>query len=230
MIPEYKPNFNEVAKLADGYRSAETHYEKALRCYLGGIDLGFQKYVKAGEGEFWEFIDKVNKVAVAHKYDSKLAFSEAVRSYLFDGRHRACCCSCHEEATKEEAKKQPSEADKWQKLAVFCAMYADYVVKIGKAIRHMDGLDRGDDGFSDLCDSLPLAGKSIVEQLLSRTILTYKGLKDEMPGTGNATGQLTTMSKFILEGENYCHTAFVDALAEYLPSIAADIMEEEEAK
>jgi hypothetical protein len=213
------PKLSGLCELARSYQSLRDDYERAARLYLADIDLSLAKFSTA-DAEFWAFIEKVKGNLPLHNWNSKTALDESVRSYLFDHRHRVCCCPCHEEATRGEAEKQPTELDRWQKLAVFCAMYTKYVGEISKKIGRMEGLERSDDGFSDLIDSLPLAGKYIVERLLIGTIKTYKGLKDEMPGTGNTTGQLTQTSRFILEGENYIHAHFTEALTRYLGTVA----------
>lgn len=79
----------------------------------------------------------------------------------------------------------------------FVKWYGELRHKIGN---HLSDVieSRGDDGYGDLCDSLPLAGTSVVQRILADGYETEEDLEQSV------LAQLgSDWAKFLLHGENY---------------------------
>ena len=84
-------------------------------------------------------------------------------------------------------------------------------------------LDRTDDPFSDLCDSLPLAGKAVCDKILAGKYMLVAVLEAEVTKAayaatekvaGGLPDDVEPLCTFILEGENYNDMALRTALKE----------------
>lgn len=68
--------------------------------------------------------------------------------------------------------------------------------------------DRGDDAYGDLLDSLPLAGREVVEKAIAGDFANERQFESAVL-EGCAGDE--TLAKFILHGENYAAMALADA-------------------
>ena len=83
-------------------------------------------------------------------------------------------------------------------------------------------MNRGDDSFGDLIDSLPLAGKNIVEKVLSKELMTVEKLENAVRKEFGCDDDVYPHkhASFILDGENYIIMRLVELLFDRLPSFA----------
>ena len=64
-------------------------------------------------------------------------------------------------------------------------------------------MNRGDDSFNDLCDSLPLMGERIIKRVINKEILSPEQLKDDVRDAPLLVGVTPDIAGFVLDGENY---------------------------
>ena len=85
----------------------------------------------------------------------------------------------------------------------------------------MPGVAKGDDGYGDWTDALPLGGREFVEGIMNDDIANYKqvdtALETCAPG----------LKTLIQEGENYIEMSFEDKLIDHF---AYAVREEEKAE
>lgn len=90
----------------------------------------------------------------------------------------------------------------FEDLFGFAKLWNYYVdlAKIGFEQRGVDmRLGRSDDGYGDLCDALPLAGKEFIERIVAQDILSDKQLEKGVTEVLTGTFFVGT----VLHGENY---------------------------
>ena len=82
-------------------------------------------------------------------------------------------------------------------------------------------LEYGDDGFNDLCDSLVLGGKKVIEAILSATVEDDDELLQLISSVvvGRESG---ANKRFILHGENYIRMNLSDSLKRFFFKAADD--------
>ena len=78
---------------------------------------------------------------------------------------------------------------------------------------------RSDDAYGDLLDSLPLAGREVVNAALTRQFTTNTHFEDSVRF---ACRRRKELGPFILQGENYVATALFDAAQESFSLAAAE--------
>jgi hypothetical protein len=86
------------------------------------------------------------------------------------------------------------KAEAWKRMCGFLKRYELFVHELSDKCWDMPGLERGDDGFGDLMDSLPLAGRDVCQGILEGDIANYRQLEKAVKGL---------LKGFILDGENY---------------------------
>lgn len=108
--------------------------------------------------------------------------------------------------------------DSWVKAAGILTRYRALKAELSKKCWDLPGLEKGDDSYSDFIDALPLAGRTIVEHILSGGISTYEGLEAVLSGHGRPE-----MSKGILDGENYVAMKLEEVLLRQLECVAGHV-------
>jgi len=87
--------------------------------------------------------------------------------------------------------------DAWLSFASFIKAYQRTKGTLSNRCFNMPGVGKGDDGYGDWIDSLPLSGKPIVEGILTKKLASYldveKAVEADHP----------KMKTFIMDGENY---------------------------
>ncbi len=101
----------------------------------------------------------------------------------------------------------------FMELPAFIMRYEECDAKLSPMFDDVD-LGRGDDGFSDLMDSLPLAGPDVYEAALAGKYQDAKSLEEAV------TVATPRLAKLILEGENYVVTTLEDCFVERLQYVA----------
>jgi hypothetical protein len=97
----------------------------------------------------------------------------------------------------------------WDEAAGFVKFYEQLDNQIGRALAHL--FDYHGDSYSDLCDSLPLAGEDVVRRCLASHPKSHRPRREgfleeaELREAVKALGP--QWSKLILEGENYVVSA-----------------------
>lgn len=97
-----------------------------------------------------------------------------------------------------------SGLEAWQLMARFLKRYEQLKSQLSKKCNDLPGLERGDDGYGDLMDSLPLAGRFVVTGLLEDDIANFKQLEKAISDH--------PLKDFILDGENYITMTLEDKL------------------
>ena len=111
----------------------------------------------------------------------------------------------------------------WELAVRFLNKYEEIKSTLYKKCHDLRGLERGDDGYGDLMDSLPLAGQKIVDGLMNDDIATYKQLEKAFTGRDNAA-----TAKFILNGENYITMKLEEALEKAYLGVSRDLEDDGE--
>ena len=114
----------------------------------------------------------------------------------------------------------------YEQVAGFVKWYDRIHHQIGRGIGHL--FDYHGDGFGDLCDSLPLAGKAVIERCLASHPKSNKPRRDGFLDE-NEIGQAVMDAlgekwhKFICNGENYVEMALSDQAKKwFLHNLAGD--------
>ena len=114
--------------------------------------------------------------------------------------------------------------DKAVKAAEFIAFYQDLKNKLSKACFDLRDLGRGDDGYGDLMDMLPLAGRGICEDLINhRRIACDEDLYERV-----VADHTEKMAKEILNGENYITSKLEEAWMDRFGPFARENKEDDE--
>lgn len=123
---------DEILKQADDLRLAEGRYE-------GAFDRWSQSVPTLDTEHFWREIDRIRSIwSERDSNDSEWTADEYLRQAAVEGEERLAA-AVH-----------------------FCVSYRRYVESLRSRCEHItDGWERGDDGFGDLMDSLPMAGESV---------------------------------------------------------------------
>lgn len=186
----------DMRKLGVEYLCLVDKYETTVRNYIRAF------YPLDSEDEFWALLEKLRGTLQQRKLkDSEHGCNEFVRSLCFDKTHAWPACANMNDKELAEA-----EIQSWTTAARFLASYNRLVARLSKRLDQMPGLERGDDGFGDLCDSMPLAGREVADGILKEDIETYKQLEAAIP---------EEWRKFALFGENYIATYIMQALTKY---------------
>lgn len=120
--------------------------------------------------------------------------------------------ACHN-LMYEHIYSQTCSLTEWERMCSFLKRYEIVKAKLSKKCYEMPGLERGDDGRSDLIDSLPLAGRKVYEGILDDDIANFKQLEKALDGP---------LKRSILEGENYIEMRLEGAIKKAFLSIARD--------
>jgi len=95
---------------------------------------------------------------------------------------------------------------RWVVCARFLATYELIEGKLAKKCWDMPGVEKGDDGYGDWTDALPLAGRKVYEGIMNDDIANYKqvgkALDEHSPG----------LKDRIQDGENYITMALQDQI------------------
>jgi hypothetical protein len=110
----------------------------------------------------------------------------------------------------------------WEQSVRFRNHYEQLTGKLSKMLWEMPGLERGDDGYGDLIDSLPLAGRAVLDGLFREEIVSFKQLEKALADN--------PLKDFILNGENYIQMKLTEALEQAYLSVARDLTWDEEAE
>lgn len=111
----------------------------------------------------------------------------------------------------------------WELAVRFLNKYEEVKSTLHKKCYDLRGLERGDDGYGDLMDSLPLAGKDIVDGLMNDDIATYKQLQEAFTLKNDQP-----LKKFILNGENYICMKLEEKLQEAYLAVSRDLEDDDE--
>jgi hypothetical protein len=198
-------------------------FEHLKQQYTRGISVYIHNVEPLPEEEFWTLLPKLQNditTFIKLKRDTKVGCNEFVRY--------SCFCSIPYNFSWDSKPEDDRNRNLkgWKTAAQFLTSYRKLTSKIYKAIDKMSGLERGDDSFGDLCDSLPLAGKDVISKILSKDIVTYKHLDRALDTacymTNSEMDMVEKWKKFILHGENYICMSLENALTEYYSHIVAE--------
>lgn len=171
----------DMMALASKFSLLKEEYEKQARTYINSI-------APMGDDEFWSLAPTLLQ-QVSRLRDSDRGCDEFSRSMIFMGG---------------------DEMANWEKVAAFSKTYAKVSANLSRHLFESD-LDRGDDSFSDLCDSLPLAGRDVYDLIMAKERWSTSALE-------NTVG--AAHRKFICHGENYIRMFLSDNLVKWFHYIA----------
>jgi hypothetical protein len=154
---------------------------------------------------FWVIVDSLRDNLV-----SGLAAGRRVESEV----HNLMCTYVHGSYSRSKIDGWPEEKlPRWENMVRFLVKYEEMKATLSKKMYDMKGLERGDDGYGDLMDSMPLAGREVVDGIMNDDIANYKQLEKALADH--------PLKDFILCGENYVEMALEEKLKEQLPGILA---------
>lgn len=113
-----------------------------------------------------------------------------------------------------------SQPVRWELFARFVNRYEMLKNTLSKKLCELPGLERGDDGYGDFIDSLPLAGRAVQDGIFQDDIANYKQLEKALEDN--------PLKDFILHGENYIEMALERALEKAFLSVVNEIEADEE--
>lgn len=180
-----------VKALARAAAEADTEYRSVFGHYI----LEFEPL---DIEQFWGVMSRLVK-----NIDSSFSVKTAC--------HNLMCTFVYSSAMSEVAGWPDEPTPAWESAARFFARYQKITSDLCDKCWKMPGLERSDDGYGDLMDALPLAGREIVKGIMEDDIANYKQLEACVPGP---------LRDFILNGENYIVISLEDALRKAYQSIA----------
>lgn len=183
----------ELIELGNTFTRTKEQYEKAVQAHIRAF--------AAKPLDDDNFFDLLGGLQSALQYrrlkDSKHGCEEFVRSMCFDrGRQY-----------------NNDMMSGWILVARFLGDYQRLVSRLHKKLWSLPGLERGDDGFGDLCDSLPLAGEAVITKVMDGDIANFRQLEAAIPDEA--------MRKFTLHGENYIRMFIEEFLVEKYAHVVA---------
>ena len=125
-----------------------------------------------------------------------------------------CACVYQTYGEVPDAFDDLSQPVAWELMARFHNRYETVKATLSKVMWEMKGLSRSDDSYGDLIDSLPLAGREIIDRIVTEDIATYKQLEKALADH--------PLKDFILHGENYVEMKLEEALEKAFLSVARD--------
>lgn len=112
-----------------------------------------------------------------------------------------------------------TDLDQWYAAARFVSKYREIKESLYKACWDLPkegGAYKGDDSYGDWIDALPLAGKEVINRLLSQSAkLDYAGIDAAIHAAYGGE-----MRDLVMEGENYIESTIREKLEEMFPHIA----------
>ena len=195
----------EASAIQARFETAARNYIRTARPAVKMTDEVFWALVGRLVGEIAQFQKRHGGDAVKHACDELVRY-ECFNQVTTFGRPML-----------DESAEADITSKAWEKMALFARRYGELVAKLHHKLSDLPGLERGDDGFGDLCDSLPLAGAEVIKAIFNGDVANYEQLAAavSLPGTG-----LKRPIPFILEGENYVRMMLDEALIFHLPSVA----------
>jgi len=104
----------------------------------------------------------------------------------------------------------------WSIMAQFLSAYSKLSQQLHDKCFDLPGVDKGDDGYGDWTDALPLAGKDVIQGILEDKHLSYlcvaKAITEDRPD----------LFVTIQEGENYIRMTLKDELLRRYSHAVAD--------
>ena len=178
-----------VIELARAKTAADTAYEQAFRAHL-------RSFKPLDTEKFWVILDQFKDEIIARVNRG---------TNVKDGAHNLMCRLVHNDDNPLKS---------WEDMVRFLSKYEEVSATLSKKCFEMKGLERGDDGYGDLMDSLPLAGRVVVDGIMSDDIANYRQLTKALAEH--------PLKKFILDGENYVHMTFERVLQKAFTSVTRD--------
>ena len=167
-------DFSSLKPSIDALLDAQKQYEKSWDAFFENVPL-------LEIGRFWKMVDKLKELIVERMpTNSSLATDRAIDEFFR---------LAQTEATFYTFGEAVQFAKTWDELK---SKLYDVLFNIVT--------DKGDDGYGDLMDSLPLAGPLVYEQCVNKIL---KNNKDIIKSLGLAFKGDEKMVKFVFHGENY---------------------------
>lgn len=188
---------SNVIELAKAKAQADKEYGEAFRAHL-------RVFKPLDDEEFWPILELFQGNVV-----SRLKYGNGVK----EGAHNLLCELVYHRTGEDRM-------DAWENMARFLARYEQNTRRLSAKMNDMPNLDRGDDSYGDLLDSLPLAGKEIFDAIMGDDIANNKQLEKAFIDH--------PLGKVILHGENYVCMTFEKVLLKSFVSVSRDHEEDRE--
>ena len=184
---------------------------EANKAYKTAVSAEMRSLKPMDPEEFWETL----ACLASNLKAGKTSVDSAMHNFMCNAVYQSygTCPPCFDELSKHFA---------WELACRFLRKYEEVKATLSKKMHDMKGLDRGDDGYGDLMDSLPLAGRDIVDAIMSDDIANYKQLEKAL----GEVHEKHSLKKFILDGENYITMKLEEALVKAYLSVVRDIDDE----
>lgn len=190
-----------LIELATTYNQVQAEYHEAVLNRINSCDPLKSKDLE----EFWAWLEKLGQKVeywIGGNFDP---VKRAVDNVIWD--------ILNEDNWSMES---------WERCGRLVATYNELVGKLSKHCWEMKGVEKSDDGYSDWTDCLPLAGRKVVEGILSDDLATFKqvgaAIKRHRP----------KLVDLIQNGENYVRGAMDDVMEEYFTNVVRRLEDDEE--
>lgn len=175
----------KLKTLATRYRNVTAQFNKDARAYVRTAD-------NMPRDRFWDFLEHFATGIQSRMKYGKDPVKEAAHNTIL-----------------EIKRQQDTPLAGWTDAARFLATYQSLSDKLSDACWDISGVDKGDDSYGDWVDSLVLAGKTVVEDLLKGALATYWQVAQAVEHHADVP------AKFIMNGENYIKMMFEDELIKH---------------
>jgi hypothetical protein len=205
----------ELIQVASAKLDANRAYSKAISKEMAAVE-------PLGDSEFLAALDKL---IVTVNRDRRRGIEPTM--------HNLMCCWVYGSGFGDVPDGWPSTPDRsvmrnlddddqgatmhkcWKASVAFLNGYEKLKSSLSKLLWELPGLDRGEDGFGDLIDSLPLAGRAVLDGLFQEDIANFKQLEKALADN--------PLKEFIINGENYITMRLTEALEKAFLSVARDL-------
>jgi len=203
-----------VISLARAKAAADKEYEKAFRAHL-------RSFKPLDIDVFWQVLDR---------FQTEIINGEKAGRDIESAVHNLTCSLVYRSSHGKAITGWPEDQmTAWESLARFLNRYEEVSLALSRKMSEMPNLDRSDDGYGDLMDSLPLAGKEIFTAIMEDDIANNKQLEAAFSAIPREPGLEYTahpLKEFVLEGENYVTSTFEKALLKSFVHVTRDLDED----
>ena len=178
----------DLVEVTNTFTEAKTRREVLFRKFM--LTVGTLE-----TDRFWELLNIYRDILLSNhrKFDTEIACDEFFR-------RSTCISGVNVRYFGDDPPKEGETEGGYTYLEAlsFVRSYQTHVSKVYKALDGLE-LERGDDSYSDLCDSFPLLGQSLFNMAISGKIKDVDKCVNDLA----KTEQDKLLAQHVLHGENY---------------------------
>jgi hypothetical protein len=186
----------KLKNMAARYNKVKQQFEFEVRAYIWGV-------TPMDADEFWEHLESFTK-------ELRRRFHYVNNDAFRSGAHNTII------SLKQT---DPDPLAGWHVAASFIAAYRHMGDTLSNICWKMPDVDKGEDGYGDWMDSLPLAGRAVFDGIMNGDFATYKQVTQAVK-----KHCLKLDASLIMDGENYVKSKFEEELVKHAAyNFAADL-------